>query len=245
MSSSATKYPTRPDIKGDAERVIRVLQNGGVALAPASIGYGAITSSPRKIEEIFIAKGRAPTKRHAMAGSYAVHRELHIMAPRDQEIVDHLVHDLDVPVAVIAKFNDKHPMFSNLDDVTMEALSVNGTLAILINGGRFQDELARLGLAADVPILGSSANITGTGMSTQAGMSYHLLGESCRSHYILVPYAVAYTGAQVQSSASRIFPRRFYPSATTLWTMAWPNTATTSVARRVSAPADGPYGSGS
>ena len=35
---------------------------------------------------------------------------------------------------------------------------------MLINGGQFQDELANLLMEANHPLLGSSANISGTGM---------------------------------------------------------------------------------
>lgn len=163
MSSDPTLG--RYNFKADAKRVFEVVQNGGVAICPATIGYGIITSDPRKLEKIFLTKQRAATKRHAMVGSYPVHRELHVMDKLGREIVDHLVHDLDVPVAIIAKFKKDHPMFQKLDEVTMDAASVNGTIAILINAGPFQDELTKLSLAANLPILGSSANLSQTGES--------------------------------------------------------------------------------
>jgi tRNA A37 threonylcarbamoyladenosine synthetase subunit TsaC/SUA5/YrdC len=162
--SSEAKLGHYFDFKGDARRVFEVLQKGGVAICPATIGYGVITSDPRKLETIFLTKQRAATKRHANVGSYATHRELHVMDQRSRDIVDHLVLDLDVPLAVIAPFKEDHPMFKKLDEVTMQAASVNGTIAILVNAGPFQDELTKLSLAANLPILGSSANLTQTGM---------------------------------------------------------------------------------
>ena len=155
----------RYDYKGDAKRVYDVILAGGVAICPATIGYGIITSDPRKLEKIFLTKQRNATKRHAMVGSYPVHRALQVVDKLGREIVDHLVLDLDLPLAVIAPFNRDHPMFKKLDDVTMDAASVNGTIAILINAGPFQDELTKLSLADNQPILGSSANISQTGMS--------------------------------------------------------------------------------
>ncbi|CAM1501896.1 Fc.00g038800.m01.CDS01 [Cosmosporella sp. VM-42] len=160
---SSDEIVRRYDYKGDAKRVYDVVKAGGVAICPATIGYGIITSDPRKLEEIFLTKQRAATKRHAMVGSYPVHRALHAMDRLGREIVDHLVLDLDLPLAVIAPFNKDHPMFKKLDDVTMDAASVNGTIAILVNAGPFQDELTKLSLADNQPILGSSANISQTG----------------------------------------------------------------------------------
>lgn len=165
---SSYEIVRRYDYKADAKRVYDVIKAGGVAICPATIGYGIITSEPRKLETIFLTKQRAATKRHAMVGSYPIHRVLHVMDKLGREIVDHLVLDLDLPLAVIAPFNKEHPMFEKLDDVTMEAASVNGTIAILINAGPFQDELTKLSLADNQPILGSSANISQTGMSNFA-----------------------------------------------------------------------------
>jgi tRNA A37 threonylcarbamoyladenosine synthetase subunit TsaC/SUA5/YrdC len=152
------------DFKEDARRVFEVLQNGGIAICPATVGYGIVTCNPRKLEHIFLAKQRAPTKRHATVGSYAVHRAVHVMDQQSQDIVDHIVHDLDLPLAVIAKFQENHPMFGQLDEVTMDATSVDGKIAVLVNAGPFQEELTKLSLAANMAILGSSANLTQTGM---------------------------------------------------------------------------------
>ena len=160
----STTSQTRLDFKADAQRIFDVMQKDGIAICPADVGYGILTSNPRKLEKIFLAKKRAATKRHAMVGSYAVHREVHVMDQRSQSIVDHLVHDLDVPLAIIANYKENHPMLKKLDDVTMDATSVDGTIAILTNAGPLIDELTKLTLAANIPVLGSSANLSQTGM---------------------------------------------------------------------------------
>jgi hypothetical protein len=45
----------------------------------------------------------------------------------------------------------------------MEACAVDCTLAMLINAGKLQDEISKLAHAENLPLLGSSANLTGTG----------------------------------------------------------------------------------
>jgi tRNA A37 threonylcarbamoyladenosine synthetase subunit TsaC/SUA5/YrdC len=154
---------TRPDIKADAQRVFDVLKAGGAAICPADVGYAIMTCNPKALEKIFMTKQRGAHKRHAMIGSYAVHKDVHVMEPQHQEIVDHLVNDLDLPLGIIARFKADHPMIKNIDAVTMEASTVGGAISILTNAGAFQDELTRLTLAANLPILGSSANLSGTG----------------------------------------------------------------------------------
>jgi tRNA A37 threonylcarbamoyladenosine synthetase subunit TsaC/SUA5/YrdC len=154
-----------PDIKADARRAFEVLKAGGIAIIPAKMGYAIASSSTAALEKVFTTKRRGAHKRHAMGGSYELHKELHVLDPQHAEIVRCLVQDFDLPLAVIAKYNPDHPMMKNIDQSTLEALTVDGTLAMLINGGALQDELTKLMMEANLPLLGSSANLSGTGMT--------------------------------------------------------------------------------
>ncbi len=153
-----------PDIKADARRVFEVLQAGGIAITPSAMGYALASSTPQALEKMFVTKKRGAHKRHAMGGNYALHKQLHVMRPEHAEIVRHLTQDVDLPLAVIAPYDSDHPMFKHIDQSTLEALTVDGTLAMLINGGALQDEVTNLMMEAKLPFLGSSANISGTGM---------------------------------------------------------------------------------
>ena len=153
-----------PDIKADARRVFEVIRAGGIAITPSSMGYALASSTTEALEKMFTTKRRGAHKRHAMGGNYALHKELHVMQPEHAEIVRCLTQDFDLPLAVIAKYDSNHPMFKHIDQSTLEALTVDGTLAMLINGGAIQDELTNLMMEAQLPLLGSSANISGTGI---------------------------------------------------------------------------------
>lgn len=160
----SVKMPA-PDIKADAQRVFDVIKGGGIAITPMALGYSLATTSTKGLEKMFTTKKRPAHKRHAMGGNYALHKELHLMEPEQAEIVRCLTQDFDLPLAVIAKYDTKHPILQNIDEDTLEALTVNGTIAMLINAGPFQDELVELTRTAGLPLLGSSANISGTGTS--------------------------------------------------------------------------------
>lgn len=152
-----------PNIKADAQRVFEILKSGGVAICPADVGYAIMTCNPKALEKVFSTKKRGSHKRHAMIGSYAIHKDIHIFDPVHQEIVDTLTQDFDMPLGVIGKYNPDHPMIKNIDDLTMEASSVGGTISVLVNAGKFQDELTELTAGENLPVLGSSANLSGTG----------------------------------------------------------------------------------
>lgn len=74
--------------------------------------------------------------------------------------------DMDLPLGVVAPFCAEHPMIQKLGQETLGQSSVEGTLAMLVNGGQFQEELSRLATEAGLPLMGSSANLTGKGTKT-------------------------------------------------------------------------------
>ncbi|OJJ88224.1 uncharacterized protein ASPGLDRAFT_41743 [Aspergillus glaucus CBS 516.65] len=153
----------RIDIQNDALRVFDILQSGGIAIIPASVGYGIVATDPEALQRVFNTKQRQPHKKHAMIGSYALHRELHVLPPRETEMVHLFTVDLDLPLGVIAPFREDHPIIQKLGKEPLQRSSVDGTLSMLVNGGKFQEELSRLATEAGLPLMGSSANLTGKG----------------------------------------------------------------------------------
>lgn len=157
--------PQRIDPQQDACRVFLVLQAGGIAIIPASVGYGIVAIDPDALRRIFIAKRRQPHKRHAMIGSYSLHREIHRLPAREQGVVKTLAVDLDLPIGVVAPYDPEHPIIQRLPAQTLAQSTLDGTLAMLVNGGPLQENLSQLAANARLPLLGS-ANLTGTGTKT-------------------------------------------------------------------------------
>ncbi len=78
----------RPDIAGDASRAFDVLRGGGAAVLPMDVGYSLIGGSEAALRRIFQAKGRAPDKLNAMLGDMELHRALHRVDNKPQELVE-------------------------------------------------------------------------------------------------------------------------------------------------------------
>lgn len=55
-----------PDMEADAEKALKVLQDGGIVIIPADVGYAIVTCDEDKLEKIFMTKGRAAHKRYAV-----------------------------------------------------------------------------------------------------------------------------------------------------------------------------------
>lgn len=156
-------FKRTPRIEEDALRVFRVLLNRGVAIIPSDVGYAVIATDAEALNRILAAKRRRPHKKHAMIGSYALHREVRNLLPYEADMVRFLTVDLDLPLGVVASYRTEHPMIYMLSSSTLQQSSIEGMLAMLVNGGQLQDEISRLATQEEIPLLGSSANLTGTG----------------------------------------------------------------------------------
>ena len=121
------------------------------------------TQDSESLERAFQTKQRKPHKRHAMIGSWLLHQDVHTLPPREAGMCKLLVHDLNLPLGLVAPFKEDHPLIKGLGSETLARSSIEGTLAMLVNGGQLMDELARLSLESGRPIMGSSANLTGKG----------------------------------------------------------------------------------
>jgi tRNA A37 threonylcarbamoyladenosine synthetase subunit TsaC/SUA5/YrdC len=154
----------RPDIIGDANRIVDVLLDGGVIINPGDLGYGMLTASPGAARKSFDAKQRAAHKRHGMLGSADIRAEVHLLDRRGNDIVNAITVDNDLPLGVVAPVRLNHPLIKAIDSETFCGASVNGTMAMVQNNGKLCDELSRLSLEKCVPFLGSSANLTGKGV---------------------------------------------------------------------------------
>lgn len=155
------------DVKTDAQRVFEVLQGGGLAIVPSHIGYGLVATDPVALEKAFTTKQRAPHKRHAMMGSFALHKEIHVLPPREAGMVELLTQDCDLTLGVVAPYRPDHPFIKKLTEGALARSSFDGTIGMLLNGGPLQEELVRLSMKAGVPLMGSSANLTGKGTKSR------------------------------------------------------------------------------
>lgn len=150
--------PTRPDIEADAARAFEVLSGGGAAILPMDVGYSLIGGSTAALKRIFAAKQRAPNKLNAMLGDMAVSREVFRLTPRQQDIVDAICIDQDLPLGLIAPARMDHPLLRRMDEEGIERSTRQGTICMLLNAGRFHAAICRLSLDHAQPLFGSSAN---------------------------------------------------------------------------------------
>lgn len=152
-----------PNPMADARKVFEILKHGGIAIIPMNVGYGIVAIEAHALRRIFNAKKRKPHKRHAMVGSYSLHREIHSLPPREANIVKLLTVELDLPLGVVAPYRSDHSIIQRMSPDALEESISDNTLAILVNAGKLAEEISRLSSIEGLPLMGSSANLSGKG----------------------------------------------------------------------------------
>src|SRR5246500_762783 len=154
----------RPDIESDARRVEGVIRGGGVAIVQGDVGYGMLTATPDAASRTVSMKHRAAHKRHGMIGNAEFRHDAMKLDKRQHGMVDAITVDFDLPLGVIGPVRRDHPIIAGIEPDTLRASMVGDTMAMLHNNGALATELARLSLESNIAFLGSSANISGTGV---------------------------------------------------------------------------------
>ena len=163
MPTCSTKTPAKPgpdinkkvdqmsvlDIQGDAAKAFAILRDGGIAILPMDVGYSLIGGSPQALKRIFDTKKRAPSKLNAMLGNDDLHRALHRVSTRGQEIYEAICLDYDLPLGLIAPCAIDHPLLKTLDRDTYQRSTKGDTLLMLMNSGKFHAEITKLSLSQE------------------------------------------------------------------------------------------------
>ncbi len=153
----------RLDTEGDIRRVWAVLEAGGIAICPNTVGYGIWGGSQQALERIYRTKQRGSHKRNAFITDEIGQREIHLLDRCKQDMIECVTVDHDLPMGIIAPYRPDHPLLQKIDPGLLRASTASGTIGMLLNGGPLHTAIGRLSREALHPVFGSSANVSGTG----------------------------------------------------------------------------------
>ena len=156
-------------LSADADALLESLAAGGVAIAPLDVAYAILAATPQGIRRIFDAKQRSYEKPSGMFGNYAMSAELHMMPAERHAMVAEMVEQVGLPFSVVAPFREDHPVLTKVDPFVLDSSSKAGTLDMLLNAGQMHDEIARQAWAREMPVFGSSANLSLSGSKYRLG----------------------------------------------------------------------------
>ncbi len=152
------------DVGNDARRTYDTLMAGGAAIIPTYVGYAIVGISEEAIDRTFVAKRRKKGKLHAFTGSPELHDSLHILDDKTRKVIRTIWQEAGLTIGCVAPARIDHPMIQKLPDAIRSQSIKDGTLAMLLGGGPFLDALGRLSYENQIPIIGSSANVTQRGV---------------------------------------------------------------------------------
>lgn len=152
-----------PDFATDARRAFDAIVAGGVSILPMDVGYSLIGTAEAALMRIFETKRRTPSKLNAMLGDHAIHRDVHVLDARQRAIVDAITIGHDLPLGLIAPARMDHPILRRLSPAMLARSTSEDTVLMLLNAGPFHGAICALSHEHQVPLFGSSANLSLSG----------------------------------------------------------------------------------
>jgi len=145
-------------LKNDAIKVVDTVEGGGVAIVPLDVAYAIIGNSENSVRRIFKAKNRSFNKPSGMISNWQLFNEVQICSQLERDVVDCVINEHDLPMSTVAPFHRDHPLFEQVEPFVIDHSSKSGTMDMLLNAGKFHDELVDVAIGRNLPLFGSSAN---------------------------------------------------------------------------------------
>ena len=156
-------------LSADVSALLDVLSDGGVAIVPLDVAYAILAATPQGIRRIFDAKQRSYEKPSGMFANHDISAALHILPDDRHAMVREMVVEVGLPFSVVAPFREDHPFLSKVDPFVLQSSSKAGTLDMLLNAGQMHNEIARQAWQRQMPVFGSSANLSLSGSKYRLG----------------------------------------------------------------------------
>lgn len=149
---------TQYDIAGDAAKIFKTIQAGGVAIVPLDVAYAVVTHSAAGVRRIYTAKGRSFDKPNGTFGNLDIFDAVYAIGQKERDIVHTVVTQHDLPLSIVARFHGDHPFFAHCEAEALERSTKGDTMDMLLNAGALHNQLADLSWQNLFPLRGSSAN---------------------------------------------------------------------------------------
>lgn len=166
MTEADSPDTTYGNVAGDVAAMWEVLSDGGLVICPGAGGYTiAAQGTTEGGARINAAKGRPPHKRLGLMMGNRLEREVHILEESKRAMVTCITETYDLPIHVIARFRDDHPLIRQLDAEALKLCTANGTITSAVNmGGFFLNAINQRAEEGTLfPVFASSCNRSGFG----------------------------------------------------------------------------------
>lgn len=147
-----------------AERVLDVIQDGGLAVVPFDVSYAFLAGALEPLERIYKLKLRPSSKACPMLVSWEQFLDIVHASPDGVRRVQKVV-DAGLPVGVLAKPDWDSEAARPVPKNCRRLLEQDGKIALFMNMGGMSADILRAADDRGLRVFGSSANLSGTGNS--------------------------------------------------------------------------------
>ncbi len=148
-------------LETDASLVYATLQAGGLALVPTDVGYGLVAMEEPAVRRIYALKGRPASKPCVTVANAAIVAQ--VAQPIDGATLEWLAEVTRLsPLAIVARLA-RSALIDAMSPYVRGQATTEETIALFYSAGRLVERVAELALADGKLVLGSSANLSGTG----------------------------------------------------------------------------------
>jgi tRNA A37 threonylcarbamoyladenosine synthetase subunit TsaC/SUA5/YrdC len=148
-------------LEEDAQRVYATLTTGGLALVPTDVGYGLVAIGERAVRRIYELKGRPAAKPCVTVANMEILAR--VAQPLDADVREWIAETTRfTPLAIVTRAA-RSPLLDGLSAYVRSQATHDGTIALFFKAGRILERVAELALADGKLLIGSSANLSGTG----------------------------------------------------------------------------------
>ncbi len=148
-------------LENDAQRVYATLRAGGLVLLPTDVGYGLVALEELAVRRIYELKGRPATKPCVTVANGDVLAR--VAQPVSDELREWLAEITRLtPLAIVTRIAPS-PFLDALTPYVRGQATHAGTIALFFKAGRILERVAELALSDGRLLIGSSANVSGTG----------------------------------------------------------------------------------
>jgi len=148
------------NVRSIAEQVFSRIFEGGLVLLPDGFGYGLIGHSEKSVQRIYVLKERASTKPLTHYMNTAHFPSVGIVSGEDYDLVCSITKR--IPCCFVVPYKDT-AYFRNLPDFSRRFSTKDGTVALFFEEDTLVQQLLKLSLRENFPLIVSSANRSGEG----------------------------------------------------------------------------------
>jgi tRNA A37 threonylcarbamoyladenosine synthetase subunit TsaC/SUA5/YrdC len=140
---------------------IDAIENGGLALIKAHIGYGLLGNSESSIKKMYNIKGRPYSNPCIIPANLELASQIAEISKTTMSWLEEITQK--TTLAVVFKIKEDAVFLKGLDPWVREQATVNNTVALFLNTGDYIEDMVEIAMKKNMLLIGSSGNLSGHG----------------------------------------------------------------------------------